>query len=157
MFCPDIILQINARVNYDLPIILSRVGLDKNLEDRLHDYKKTYDLFSAELDEVQDMLSKKYTRIVSILDWLGGPFDEFISNFLYTDARERAWEKGLYLFNEKSEEKQRVFIDELDRYAKGIAKKALLWDHPTARWILQRLRDFEDVFQGNWSNFVEDT
>jgi len=140
MIVQDIVLQIVPRVVHDLPLTLREAGLDQDIDKRFHDYEKTYELFTSELDDIQDMIARKYSSLVAFEDILTGRLDEMISDVLYTRARKEAWADGLALHNESSDNRRQQLIRQLDRKAVQSSNKALFWDFPPIRWMCQALR-----------------
>lgn len=155
MIVQDIALQIIPRVIYDLPITLREAGLDRDLDKRFQDYEKTYELFTTELDEIQDMIARKYSRLVAFEDILAGRLDEMISDVVYTRARKEAWADGLTLHNEASEEQRKRLMRRLDRKAVRSANVALFLRIPPVMWMCQAVREIEESFPGNWSEQIE--
>ncbi|MGH4019482.1 MAG: DUF5995 family protein [Pseudonocardiaceae bacterium] len=155
MITQDIVLQVAPRVVHDLPIVLREAGLDQNLDKRFHDYEKTYELFTAELDDIQRMIARKYSRLVTFMDVLGGRLDEIASDVLYTRARQEAWADGLALHNEPSRERREHLVGKLNDKAIHAINKALFWNVPPVRWMCKAVRELEDATGGSWSELVE--
>lgn len=155
MVVQDIALQITPRVVYDLPLTLPEAGLDGDLDKRHHDYEKTYELFTSELDDIQRMVAEKYSRLVTFMDVLGGRLDEVISDVLYTRARKEAWSDGMALHAESSEERRRELTRLIDRKAVHSANKALFFDFPPATFMARAVRELEDAFTGSWSELID--
>ncbi|WP_406697678.1 DUF5995 family protein [Singulisphaera sp. Ch08] len=156
MVVQDIALQIIPRVVFDLPITLREAGLDRDLDKRFHDYETTYELFTTELDDIQDMIARKYSRLVTFEDILAGRLDEMISDVLYTRARKEAWEDGLALLAEPSEERRKRMIRALDRKAINSENEALFTGFPPMAWMCRTVRRLEDLFPGSWSEVIGD-
>ncbi len=156
MVVQDIVLQIAPRVVYDLPIALVDVGMQGDLEKKLHDYEKTYQLFTDELDDIQDMIARKYARLVAFEDALAGRLDEKISNLLYTNARREAWRDALALDAETSDPGRRRLITALDRKAMSTARQAVFADVPPVVWMCEAVRTLEDAFPGTWSELMDE-
>ena len=130
MVVQDIVLQIVPRVVYDLPITLVEAGLDRDIDRRFHDYEQTYQLFTSELDDIQKLIARKYSRLVAFEDILAGRLDEMISDIIYTRARREAWSDGLALHSEPLKDQREKLITLIDRKAVRAANKALFWDLP---------------------------
>jgi hypothetical protein len=156
MVVQDIVLQIVPRVVYDLPITLVEAGLDRDIDRRFHDYEQTYQLFTSELDDIQKLIARKYSRLVAFEDILAGRLDEMISDIIYTRARREAWSDGLALHSEPLKDQREKLITLIDRKAVRAANKALFWDLPPVRLMCQAARKLEDAFAGNWSELVEE-
>lgn len=156
MVAQDIAVQIAPRVVFDLPITLVEAGLDRDLENRKHDYEATYAIFINELDCIQETIARKYSALVTFYDALGGPLDEAISNRLYTQARQEAWADGLALHAAGSQVEKDRIVRGLDYKARRAIDQVLFHNRPPMSWIVQLLRNAEDAFSGDWSGTVED-
>jgi Family of unknown function (DUF5995) len=153
----DILLQINPRVNYDLPLALVEAGLETNIEARWADYERTYAFFMEEFDATKELLARKYTELlkVEMLDALLSHFDRELANFEYTRARQEAWDNAKHLLTEPSQTNRQLFVTQLDSKTTTLSRAVLLTGFPPAQWLGHILRSVEDLFSGTWSDFVE--
>jgi hypothetical protein len=153
----DIALQINGRVNYDLPIALEDTGMEGNLENRLRDYEATYQLFMDEFDQIKRMLAKKYTSflLVEMLDPILGELDKFIANREYVKARKVAWENGLALQHEPTTAGREALIRLIDTDATAYANNLLGDNIYPVTWVTGVFRFIEERFSGSWSEWAE--
>lgn len=156
MIVQDIGVQIAPRVIFDLPITLVEAGISDNLEARKYDYEKTYDLFIDELDCIQQLIARKYSRLVTFMDILAGRLDEMISNVLYTQARREAWEDALALHNANSDTERNWLINSFNRKTNRAINEMLFYNEPPLSWMVRVVRRLEDTFSGDWSDTVED-
>jgi hypothetical protein len=152
----NVILAVNARLNYDLAIALLRAGIDDDMPKRRRDLERIHVLFEAAINPTQDVLARKYSRFLKFLDLIGGKLDELVIDFSYTQARDGAWENAVALTREPSAERRQVMLHEIDQTANALAQKILLRGVMGADWIIQALRHIEKRFEGDWSEWVRD-
>lgn len=156
MIAQDIAVQIAPRVIFDLPSIIFEAGLADNLAARKADYEKTYELFIEELDCIQEMIARKYSQLVTFMDFLAGRLDETISNVLYTRARTEAWEDGIALRDAGSQAERDRIVRSHNRKAVQSINEVLFYNLPPFSWMVSAVRQAEELFGGDWSSTVDD-
>lgn len=154
----DIVLAVNARLNHDLGIALFQAGLtEEDTERRTRDYKRIHDIFSASINPVQEILARKYSAVLGLLDRVAGGLDELVVDFLYTQARDTALDNAFTLANADSEEAAREAMAGFDRRATKLAQTILLRPLVGGGWIVSALRQIEARYRGPWSDWVQET
>lgn len=154
----DIVLAVNARLNHDLGIALFQAGLtEEDTEQRTRDYKRIHDIFSASINPVQEILARKYSAVLGLLDRIAGGLDELVVDFLYTQARDTALDNAFALANAGSEEAAQEEMARFDRRATNLAQTILLRPLVGGNWIVAALRQIEARYRGPWSDWVQET
>jgi hypothetical protein len=77
----DVVLGINAHVNYDLALALQRVGVGPDRRARYADHCAVNAVLRSLVDEVQDRIAEFYAPGVTDLDESFGRLDEALSMF----------------------------------------------------------------------------
>lgn len=100
----NLFLGVNAHINYDLALTvydllhpewptLSAAG--RHL--RYQDYCLVNAIIAETINAVQDEVVERYAPLLALVDWLGGPVDEFIIEQLISHWREEVWRYALQL------------------------------------------------------------
>jgi hypothetical protein len=151
----DLMLAINVRLTHDLAIALWKAGVyAEGSERRIADFKKIHPLFKASIDPAQATLAGKYSRVVAVLDRLGGFVDELLVDRAYVYARDGALVDARRLADARSDAERAVILRGLDDDATRRAQRILLRDFAGGRWVVQALRRVEEAFPGKWSEWV---
>ena len=90
----DLVFSMMAHISYDLPHALLQAEFNP---DRLADYHRMNDALAKNIDRMQDVVARRYQRLLSSLDRLGGAFDEFLTNYGIRGARAVAFYNALRL------------------------------------------------------------
>jgi hypothetical protein len=85
-----IMLGMNAHINLDLGIAAAKVMEGKDIQLIEPDFMKVNDILASLVDEMQQRV-ERVSRLMFILDWVGGRKDEQIINFSMAAARKLAW------------------------------------------------------------------
>jgi hypothetical protein len=151
----DLVLALNARLNYDLAVSLLLAGMDAgSLDRRRADLEKLHRIVRDEIIAVEEQAVSKYSGALLAPTLLAGPLQGVLSEFAFDRAHETAWNNALALAHAASEpERQKLLLD-LDRKAGGVAQRILLKALPAASWVVLALRHIEDEFRDSWSGWV---
>jgi hypothetical protein len=93
----DVVLGINAHVNYDLALALQRVGVGPDRRARYADHCAVNAVLRSLVDEVQDRIAEFYAPGVTDLDESFGRLDEALSMFSLREGRDSAWRSAVAL------------------------------------------------------------
>jgi hypothetical protein len=93
----DVVLGINAHVNYDLALALHRVGVGPDRRARYADHCAVNAVLRSLVDEVQDRIAVNYAPGVTDLDESLGRLDEALSMFSLREGRDSAWRSAVAL------------------------------------------------------------
>lgn len=93
----DVLLGVNAHVNYDLALTLSAVGTGPDRRRRRADHRAINDVLDRLVDLQQDRLAARYARGIADLDAACGRVDEWGSSFALRQGRRTAWYAALAL------------------------------------------------------------
>ncbi len=103
-------LGVNAHINYDLALtvydLLHDEWADLSPAQRqvcYADYCLVNDIIAETIDAVQDEVVERYSPLMALIDWLGGPVDEFIITQLITHWREEVWRYARQLLDAPDE------------------------------------------------------
>jgi len=101
-------LGVNAHINYDLTLCLVDMLQPEwgNLDEagrmgRYRDHTLINELIAGTIDAVQDEVVEPRGRGMALLDWLGGPLDEWLTAKLISRWREEVWETAVHLLQAK--------------------------------------------------------
>ncbi len=83
-------LGMNAHINLDLGIVAAEAAPGDRIHDIKADFMLVNQLLEELIDEMQERLSRA-SRLLFLLDWVGGRKDESIVNFSIRRARDFAW------------------------------------------------------------------
>jgi hypothetical protein len=89
MILEDLLLGMNAHINYDLGIATTRVAGGR-LPEVYGDFLLVNEILFAKLDGLQARLGEVSPRL-ALLDRLGGPWDESVMRMSIRTARDLAW------------------------------------------------------------------
>ncbi len=94
----NLFLGVNAHINYDLVLTLYDVlqsewaSLDaESRQQRYEDHCRVNIVIAETIDAVQDEVVERHSPLLALIDWLGGPVDEFIVAELISHWREDVW------------------------------------------------------------------
>ncbi len=109
----DLILGMNAHIQYDLPIVLYQSGLDERALRR-RDHQRVNALLRQSIDQVQRDVSRAYAPYLGLLDRWVGRADEIVTFAGILRARARAWDDAVELSDAPSETERERIRAELD-------------------------------------------
>jgi hypothetical protein len=98
----DVLLGVNAHVNNDLPLALTRVAIDPNRELRKRDHDAVNAVLASVTERATQRLALLYAPGFTTLDDCAGDLDEMLSLFSLEVARDSAWEGALSLANART-------------------------------------------------------
>jgi hypothetical protein len=87
----DAALGVNAHINYDLALVLERVGVDPDRSAKYDDHRLVTDVIRDILDETQDALADRDAPGLETVDESLGSFDEWLWLFTVDECRDSAW------------------------------------------------------------------
>lgn len=93
----DVLLGVNAHVNYDLALALHDVGIDPDRPRRRADHRAINETLAALVDEEQELLAARYAPGIADVDASLGRLDEALSMFTLRQGRRHAWRGAVAL------------------------------------------------------------
>lgn len=117
-----LLLGMSAHINFDLGIAAVEAAKGQNIDDLKDDFMKVNDILADLTNEMQRKISR-VSRLLILLDWIGGKSDEKVANFSIKKARQFAWKVAttLNLLNEENKQKAiREFDDEIAKLNRTI-------------------------------------
>jgi hypothetical protein len=138
----DLVLGINAHINYDLALALTAVGIDPQRPARYHDHLAVNQVLHVATDRLQDQVCSIYAPILKVLDAAGGRVDELLANFSVIKARESAWLAAVALVNARDAEEQAALRANLNDRA-AVLSRLILSPNPLYPWLIGALRHLE--------------
>jgi hypothetical protein len=138
----DLLLGINAHINYDLPLALTEVSIDPERARCYQDHTAVNEALRVAINPIQDRLGDLYAPGLSLLDRVLGPLDEDLTAFSFVKAREGAWGAGVALANARSAPERTAVRERLNDQAAVLGRLML---KPTADqpWLFRALRYLE--------------
>jgi hypothetical protein len=98
----NLFLGVNAHINYDLVLTLYDMLHEEwatlsptQREARYQNFCLINDIIAETIDQVQDEVVERESRLLAMVDWVGGQIDEFIVIEMITHWREEVWHKGV--------------------------------------------------------------
>lgn len=114
----DVFLGMNAHIQRDLPVALSRVGLvDGKGASRKLDHNRVNEILSAVLDDIEDELADRYDATVRLADASPSPVDEEGALEMLKLWREGAWRNAERLSLATSDAERASILNEIETYA----------------------------------------
>lgn len=98
----DLMLGVNAHINYDLAQALYDTGIDPDRKRAYRDHTAVNNVLRAATDPLQDRVYRTYAPALEGLDEAGGRLDEKLANFAVEKAREAAWNGAVALTNART-------------------------------------------------------
>ncbi len=148
----DLVLGINAHINYDLAVALSEVGIDPDRQQRYADHNAVNEVLRAATNQLQDQICGVYAPILKVLDLAGGALDEDLVCFSVAKARDNAWISAVGLANARSDQERAAVRASLnDRSA--VLARLILSPNPFYPWLFGALRHLENIKP--WYNWLE--
>jgi hypothetical protein len=118
----DLVSAMAAHLVQDLPLALCDVGMrTPQGASRIRDFHSVNDILGHATEEVQDKISKRYNPYLRWLDYLGGNYDEVLTNYGFRLTRAVAWYNAVRLQDRPSHKETseaiarspKVFLDSL--------------------------------------------
>ena len=91
-----LLLGMNAHINLDLGVAAAETAPGQAIQQLEKDFMTVNDILAEIGDEMQERLSRA-SRLLFLLDWVGGRKDEQIVNFGINKARSFAWQVAVSL------------------------------------------------------------
>ena len=104
----DILLGINAHVNYDLALALSEVGIDPNRRAKYADHRRINRVLRRLVDEEQTLVVERYADGIADIDESLGRLDETLSFLTLREGRRNAWRGAVALTDGRYEPIKRL-------------------------------------------------
>ena len=93
----DVLLGMNAHINFDLPFAIEAVKISPNTSSRYLDHKRVNDVLAEVGDEIIGALGSLYGSNYAALDNALGPLDELLFATGMSTARQNAWNNAVLL------------------------------------------------------------
>jgi hypothetical protein len=142
-----LLMGMNAHINLDLAVAASEIMQGKPISDLKNDFNKINDILAGLLNEMQVRIGKA-SKMMFLLDWLGGRKDEKIINFSMKRARNHSWAiaNELWLLNS---ENRKLRAKEVDQDVRKISEFLKSPPSIVLRLLLKLIGFFEDREVGN--------
>ncbi len=98
----DLLLGVNAHVNNDLSLALTRIAIDPRRDERRRDHDAVNAVLASVMERAVERLAALYAPGFTALDRGAGELDEMISLFSLEVARDSAWEGAVSLANARN-------------------------------------------------------
>ncbi len=138
----DLLLGINAHINYDIPVALSAVRIDPNRPARRRDFTTLSGAFSRAAEQMREGISQVYPFYFRWVERVLSRPEQGRALAGLMEWRDAAWEAAALLADISSEEERRRRLHLLDERARLNALQVLApaAAHPT---LFQMLRRYE--------------
>jgi hypothetical protein len=93
----DVLLGMNAHIDFDLPFAIEAVGISPNTTSRYLDHTRVNDVLAEVSDEITVSLEELYGANYVALDAAFGPLDELLLAGGMATARQNAWNNAVLL------------------------------------------------------------
>lgn len=93
----NVLLGVNAHVNYDLALALTEVGIDPDRDKKYDDHCTVNDILRHLVDEVQENVAETYAPGIATVDESLGRLDEAVSYGTLVEGRDSAWRSAVAL------------------------------------------------------------
>jgi hypothetical protein len=93
----DVLLGMNAHINFDLPFAIEAVKISPNTSSRYADHNRVNNVLAEVGDEIIAALGSLYGSNYAALDSALGPLDELLLATGMTAARQNAWNNAVLL------------------------------------------------------------
>ncbi|KTG29756.1 DUF5995 family protein [Haloferax profundi] len=141
----DVLLGINAHVNYDLALALSEVGIDPDRRRKYADHRRINRVLRSLVDDEQDLIAARYADGVADIDESLGRLDETLSFLTLREGRRNAWRGAVVLTDGRYGPLKRAVRWYLNSLSMGAGHFILAPTANTAvRRRLKRLEDGDD-------------
>ncbi len=140
----DLLLGVNAHINYDLALALHEVGIDPQRQQRYRDHTAVNQVLQAATDRLQAQVCDLYAPVLRLLDFAAGRWDEVLASFSVTKARENAWLTAVSLANARDSLERDGLRGGLNDRA-AVMARLILSPNPLNPWLIRALRQVERV------------
>lgn len=138
----DLLLGVNAHINYDLAYTLYEIGIDPGRPKKLQDHNHINRILGSLVDTAQSIIFEMYaTAGLADIDISLGQFDEWFTLFSLTEARHLAWRNATSLMDSQWRLRRQYTDWKINAFATGAAYFILAPN--TDRSVLWHLRNIE--------------
>lgn len=132
----DLLLGVNAHINYDLAYTLYEIGIDPDRSRKLRDHNQINRILASLVDTAQSIIFELYaTSGLADMDISLGQFDERFTLFSLTETRRLAWRNAVSLTDSRWRLRRRFADWKITTLATGAAyfvltpnaDRSLLW------------------------------
>jgi Family of unknown function (DUF5995) len=96
----DLLFAITAHIVHDLPLALEEVSPASGPEPHhIHDFHSVNDMMQGAIEDIQRLVSRRYSWSVAWLDRVAEDYDEILTNFGARMSRGLAWYNAVRLAN----------------------------------------------------------
>ena len=139
MILQNLLLGINAHINYDLVLALVDM-LEPEWEAltperrqlRYEDHHHVNDIIGRTVDSVQDQVVDPALPIMRLVDQMVGPVDEWIASRTIAHWREAVWNAAIRMLESSDDEERQMLRREVESEALRRAQTILTGSNPTA-------------------------
>lgn len=110
-----LLFSMTVHIVRDLPHALCDVGLDRDGRDHLREYHFMNEVLKDAIEEVQDLVGRRYEPLTRWLDLFAGDNDEIMTSYGIRISRATAWYNANRLVDPRSAAKASEAIDESPR------------------------------------------
>lgn len=130
-----LVIGMNAHINFDLGVAAAEIAPQDKINALENDFMKVNDILAGLIDEMQKKISQT-SRMMFLLDWVGGKSDEKIIEFGIKSSRHFAWNvaKTVAVLEDPLRQIEIDFVDE------QVAKINNAIIHPKGRLLRTTLR-----------------
>ncbi len=107
----DMVFLLMAHITHDIPLGLLKLKMEENGRSHISDYHRLNEIAARKVNDVQNIVAKRYNRFLIFLDKLSGNYDEFLTNYGIRIARSVAWYNACRLRDPLSEKEARKSIE----------------------------------------------
>jgi hypothetical protein len=104
----NLLLGVNAHVNNDLPLALTRISIDPDRDARYRDHAAVNEVLGAVTERATERITALYAPGIRQLDEAAGELDELMGQFSLQVGRDNAWEAAVSLSNARSDMERRL-------------------------------------------------
>ncbi len=137
-----LLLGMSAHINFDLGIAAAQVAEGENIDDLKDDFMKVNEILADLTNEMQFRVART-SKLMFLLDWIGGKSDERIANFSIKKARQFAWKVATTLALLDGESKN-IAIEKFDHEIAKFNQKVLDPPGNILKTILKIIGFFEE-------------
>ncbi len=148
-----ILMGMNAHINLDLGIAAASVANGADFEELKKDFDKVNNIINNLIDEIQGRISRA-SKLLYLLDWLGGRFDEKYIDRRIRKYRSNAWDNACKLVELDSDEERKKLIKRLDDQTAQWSKDILRPRNILLRTFLKFISIFEIKDMGKIINYL---
>lgn len=135
MVLQNVLLGINAHINYDLVLTLVDVlepekgQLDSTRREfRYKDHSYVNHVIALTVNSVQDQVLEPQAPILDLVDKLLGPLDEWTISHLIASWRDNVWDNAMQAIDAGSPDQRQVILQKAEASALHWANRILLKD-----------------------------